>query len=162
MTATPDLSHPAKLSNVDLIRYLTLQALRLPKAESTEKTLALSCARFQTACSESEWFQVLESVLGDLGHYVYIIIDLQVLESCPVAGFDWASAILGFFERLAERSSNTKVKVLLLKYGPENLPQTEKVSDFIISMRGPVRNQPRSLGYRRGGFATRQRLLHLN
>ena len=108
------------VSTVDLLKHLILQALRQSPATQTEKSMALSCTKVQSLCTEKEWFQLLESVLADFPNDVYIVIDLEAITSnfLPLPGtFSWPSAFQSLFENLSVRGLKTRVKVLLISYG---------------------------------------------
>lgn len=148
-----DLSATTKISSIDLLMYFVKQALQISQETQTERSMSLSCARFHSAMSETEakWFQVLESVLAEIGRLVYIIVDLEVLDSDlgTLDGFSWFSAFLAFFETLKERLAETKVKVLLISYGsrlPFSLSDSE-YSDFVV----PVKTTLTTVRQRRAG-----------
>ena len=108
------------ISTVDLLKNLILQALRQNPAAQTEKSMALSCAKVQSLCTEREWFQMLESVLADFPNDVYIVIDQEAVTSklLPLPStFSWPSAFQSLFENLSTRALKTRVKVLLISYG---------------------------------------------
>lgn len=50
-------------STVDLLKSLMSQALRLNAINRTERSLALSCARFQSAMTEDNWIDLLDPSL---------------------------------------------------------------------------------------------------
>lgn len=54
-------------SPVDVIKYLIKQALGDKLHSHTEKSMSLSCARFQGCLAEEDWFQQFESTLADIG-----------------------------------------------------------------------------------------------
>jgi hypothetical protein len=112
-------STAARISSIDLLKYLVKQAVNLNRNIRNEKSMALSCARFHSASTETDWFQLLESVVADIGQLVYFIIDLEVLDCDlgPVDDFSWLSAFQTFFSTLSKRLSSTRVKVLLINYG---------------------------------------------
>lgn len=129
-------------SSIDLLKYLILQALRRNPSLRTEKSMALSYARFQSATTEKEWFQVLETVLVGMGHQTHIIIDIGVLDSTlePTEDFSWCSAFLDFFQDLKERETQAIVKVLFFSCG-SNVPHyiaRGDTSDFTFPVRVPM------------------------
>lgn len=111
-----------RISSVDILKHITLQALKAgrPHAFVHEKSLAVTCSQFHTATTVEEWFRIFECVLAQVSGPVFIIIDLQVLHtvSFEVEGFNWATALLSFFESLSQRGNKTIFKVLLFGYGP--------------------------------------------
>jgi len=128
---------PAEISTIDLLKYITKQAIPLRKKPPTEKSMSLSCAPFHGNLSEADWFQLLESALAEIGRPVYLIIDLELLhrDSAPANGFSWLCAFREFFTQLARRGIDHPVKVLLISYGaglPFALSSSEQ-SGFVIS-----------------------------
>jgi len=151
MRVTDDLSTTTKISSMDLLKYFVKQALQLSQKMRNERSMALSCARFHSAMSETEWFQLLESVLAEIGQTVYIIVDLELLDpDLDMLGrFSWLSAFRAFFSRLEERQVSTQVKVLLINYGsrlPFGLSDSE-YSDFVV----PAKMTPTTVRQRRAG-----------
>ncbi|KAF2802196.1 uncharacterized protein BDZ99DRAFT_402242 [Mytilinidion resinicola] len=108
----------ANISSNDLLKYLVRQAIQIRHKLQTEKSMAMKCATFHGASTETEWFQVLEAVLADIGSQVYIIVDLEMLnrDLGPVDGFSWVLAFEHFFNELLVRGLSTQVKVLLVSY----------------------------------------------
>ena len=107
-------------SAIDLLKHLTLQALRQNPTVQTEKSMALSCARIQSLETEKERFQLLESVLPSFHNDVYIVIDLEAIswDILPRPNtFSWPSAFLDLFKNLSDRGLQTRAKVLLLTCG---------------------------------------------
>lgn len=50
-------------SVVDVLKQLVLQALRIDQSMLNERACALSAARFQSARTEAQWFDLLGSVI---------------------------------------------------------------------------------------------------
>ncbi|KAJ9605959.1 hypothetical protein H2200_009808 [Cladophialophora chaetospira] len=109
---------PAQISSIDLLKYLVRQAIQISHKFQTEKSMALRCGTFHDASTETEWFQVLEGTLADMGGQVYIVIDLGILDSKfkPLDEFSLPTAFEHFFITLLARGLSTKVKVLLVSY----------------------------------------------
>ncbi len=122
------------ISSVELLKYLTAQALRFtgPPSTATERTLALSCARFQTARSEHEWIGLLAGSLAGLrNQHVYIVVDVELLGREAVAcvtqnneshgsssnRFMLPESLRDLFAQLEARAPGLVVKVLLASYG---------------------------------------------
>lgn len=126
----------ANVSSNDPLKYLIRQAIRVHHELQTEKSMALGCATFHEATSESEWFQVLEGILADINSPVYILIDLDILDRSfsPIGGFSWVQAFKQSFNALEARGLATKVKVLFISYGslPFRLSAMEH-SQFVVS-----------------------------
>ncbi|PGH01802.1 hypothetical protein AJ80_08969 [Polytolypa hystricis UAMH7299] len=151
-THEKDHSSPGPVSSIDLLKYMVLQALRLSptteQQQQTEKSMALNCTRFQSATTEQEWLQLLESVLIGINRPVYLILDMQLLDSdlCLPSYFHWPAAWLNLFQALAGRGLQTKVKVLLYGYGSASHLQTsdERIGHIVLrpnhTLRASVRN----------------------
>jgi hypothetical protein len=127
----------ANISTIDLLKSLVRQALQIHHGIKTEKSMALSCTRFQTAATEAEWFQLLESVLAEMTYEVYLVIDIEILdqELAPLDGFSLLSAFTQFFNSLSSRGISARVKVLFVSYG-SSLPfylSEEDSAKFVVS-----------------------------
>ena len=108
------------ISEVDLLKYLILQTLRLSSDLQTEGSLALNCRRFQSATTLTEWFDLLGSTLSYIPTQIYIIIDLEILSptSSPDSeNFMWLRLFSTLFQKLSERGTYLRVKVMLITYG---------------------------------------------
>ncbi len=137
-SAAAALNSEASISSVELLKYLTAQALRFTGPPSTttttERTLALSCARFQTARDEREWIGLLAGSLAGLGsRQVFIVVDVELLGREAVAcvtqdsgnrgnssnsnRFMLPESLRELFAQLEARASGVVVKVLLASYG---------------------------------------------
>jgi len=115
-TSSPSAS--PSLTTVELLKYLTSQALR-QGPPPTERSLTLSYARFQSARDECEWIALLAASLANLGH-VFLVVDIELLvpETCASpGGFTLPLSIAELFLRLGRSSSSTVVKVMLVSYG---------------------------------------------
>lgn len=132
-------SNETRISSVDILKHLTLQALKAGRAFTHEKPLSLTCSRFHTATTGEEWFQIFESVVTQLSGPVFIIIDLQVLHtaSLEAENFNWANALLSFLESTSQRGIRTIFKLLLFGYGPAVSSQTAglQVANTTVKMK---------------------------
>jgi hypothetical protein len=155
----------ANISTIDLLKSLVRQALQIHHGTKTEKSMALSCTRFQTAVTEAEWFQLLESVLAEMRCEVYLVIDIEILDQdfAPLDGFSLLSAFTQFFNSLSSRGISARVKVLFVSYG-SSLPfslSEEDFAKFVISAKTsltPARQRKRSRqnSYAPQGFRLRR------
>ena len=136
------------LTTIDLLKNLVYQAIRLNSAFRRESACALSCARIQSATTESEWFNILGSALAEVP-LVYIVINIGSLgrKIIPVSDdFSLPLAFTNLFKQLASRDSHTVVKLILISYGDAQcmlMPGVERPQDIIVNV-GPHRNLPRS------------------
>lgn len=101
----------------DLLKQLVSQVLRLNHTMLDERSLALSAARFQSATTEREWFDILGSVMRGLDQ-LYVVIDVECLHrpDDSTAAFSWLEAFRGLFNGLRVRGTRTVVKVVLVNY----------------------------------------------
>ncbi|KAH6623159.1 hypothetical protein F5144DRAFT_595385 [Chaetomium tenue] len=148
----------ASISSVELLKYLTAQALRLggPPSTTTERTLALSCARFQTARGEREWIHLLAGSLANMGsRHVFIVVDVELLGREAAAGitqsnenhgsssdrFTLPESLKGLFAQLEARAPGVVVKVLLVSYGSPLFRATGEVCQKDVLLAGRPRPQ---------------------
>ena len=107
------------ITAVELLKYLTSQALKFGPPP-TERSLTISCARFQRARDEREWIDLLAVSLADLKH-VYIVVDVELLLSPEPSSssipFTLPESFTNLFAQLGQASPNTTVKVMLASYG---------------------------------------------
>lgn len=137
MRTAIESSTSTNISTVDLLKSLVRQALQVHQGIKTEKGMALSCARFQTAVTEAEWFQLLESILAEMAYEVYLVIDIEILDQDldPLDGFSLLSAFTQFFSSLSSRGILARVKVLFVSYG-SSLPfylSEDDFTNFVVS-----------------------------
>ena len=126
------------ISDVDLLKYLILQALRLSSTLQTEGSMALSCRRFQSATTEKEWFDLLGSVLASISSDVYLIIDLETLGpgwSSSHQEVSWPKLFLDLFQKLSSHGVHTRIKVILATYGSAVLRTSQDVPKPMLQMK---------------------------
>ncbi|KAI0971026.1 hypothetical protein F4678DRAFT_435411 [Xylaria arbuscula] len=132
----------SSVSWADVLKYLLRQALHETHGHQTEKSMSLSCARVHSASNDSEWFQILEAALSAFEKQVYVVIDLEILNSDmkDAGNFPWLLAFLSLFRKLAERGLTTRIKVLMITYGHEVhlLPSSDEQSEFMVQARTDV------------------------
>lgn len=104
-----------------VLRYLVWQALSPHQPGHTEKSLSRRCAQFHDLTTETQYLEMLESVLSTFDRPVYIILDLEILSREPSSSsrFNWLTAFLSYFERLSTKHPTIQVKILLLSYKSE-------------------------------------------
>ncbi|KAI0876600.1 hypothetical protein GGS24DRAFT_450860 [Hypoxylon argillaceum] len=97
-----------------VLRYLVWQALSPQQPGHTEKSLSRRCAQFHNLTTETQYLEMLESVLSTFDRPVYIILDLEILSREPSSSnrFNWLTAFLSYFERLSTKHPTIQVKVL--------------------------------------------------
>ncbi len=126
------------LSVVDLLKDLVSQALRVNEIFHTERSMALSCMKFQRAETEMQWLELLGFVLAGLPH-VYIIIDVEAVSprlGSLDATFSWPTAFLDFFQKMVDHRCKTVVRVVLVSYGSSALVDSsaKELQDLMISV----------------------------
>ena len=135
-----------RMSLVDLLKYLTYQALKLQHMP-TESSLSLNCARFQSARDENEWFNLLAASLASLKQ-IYIIMDLELLSSelaTTTDNFSLPVAFSELFNQLGKRSPDTVAKVMLVSYGSSvlNMADEKHQRSLILVNRRRLQKHPK-------------------
>ncbi|MCJ1371935.1 hypothetical protein MMC20_003155 [Loxospora ochrophaea] len=98
-----------KVSTVVLLKYLIAHAIRINTALHTN---GVRLQAYLSTSTETEWLNILDSVLQ--GNPLYIIIDMELLDhSLPELSkdFSWLAAFMEIFSQLAERNIKTVIKV---------------------------------------------------
>lgn len=121
LRTTPDISSAnGTASPIDVIKSLIFQAIRLNTNLQNERSITLSCMRFHAALGEEDWFDLLGSVLAGITSTMYMIVDLESLDSnlAPLsASFSWQRAFLRLLQELEHRGCKVNLKILLVAYG---------------------------------------------
>jgi hypothetical protein len=102
-------------SPVDVLKQLAFQILQL-NALLKQQPIQLNPVRFQSATTESDWFELLGLILAGLPQ-IHIIVDAEVLSREFSSKLFWPGAFLNLFEELARRGSGAVVKVILISFG---------------------------------------------
>ncbi|KAI5917276.1 hypothetical protein F4810DRAFT_718064 [Camillea tinctor] len=145
------------ISVVELLKYLTHQTLQhgLPP---TERSLSLSCARFQNGRTQKEWFDILAASLANL-ELIYIAVNVEVLDSMPSntrGGLSILVAFLKLFDELGTRSPKTVVKVVFASYRSHISGHiTYEMRDNVIYVGKQKTKTPRANGKTRGFLSAR-------
>lgn len=114
-------------STLDLLKHLVWQVLKINTALQNESSMAAICARSQTASDEDHWFSILASVITGLDR-LYVVIDVETLSGISAGSRSLPEAFLDLFSMLADRGSNTKMRIVLVSY----------ISPFFSEMENPV------------------------
>ncbi|KAK2730732.1 hypothetical protein CKAH01_09355 [Colletotrichum kahawae] len=111
--------HASMSTAVDLIKYLTYQALRWSGSLKTEKELSSRYSQFHTAQKPKDWLKLLEQAVRSLGTQAYIVVDLAtVLSSLDQAdGFNLIDELCMMLDEAS--NEGPKMKVVLLLYEAE-------------------------------------------
>ncbi|KAF5599432.1 hypothetical protein FPANT_3409 [Fusarium pseudoanthophilum] len=78
-------SSNAMLSPVDLVRYLTYQALQIEGTVTTEKQMSLRHSQLEEAKTSQDWLELFKLIMQDLGGQIYVIVDLATIPLDPKA-----------------------------------------------------------------------------
>jgi hypothetical protein len=99
------------VSSIDLMKYLVSQALLLNPTMHTEAAMAPRLHSFNEAKSESDWINILGSVLQGLPH-LYVVLDVEVLNQTSRGG------LVNLTAKLSEHKVETVVKIVMVNYNP--------------------------------------------
>jgi hypothetical protein len=111
-TVTKDAAHESLV--VDLIS----QALRANTSLHREQPLALDCARFHRASTQSDWFALLGAIPAGVPH-TYILIDADIISSLDTNTttiFSLPLAFINLFHDLSLRGIKTVLRVIIVSY----------------------------------------------
>ncbi|KAK3327020.1 hypothetical protein B0T19DRAFT_150873 [Cercophora scortea] len=156
-TSTTTTATSSPFSIIDLLKYLTLQALQLNKTLRTEKTMAWRCAQFQSARTPQEWFNLFQAVINSFGRQVYLVVDLETVDVALRThdGFNLVSAMMNAVASNDPPSANhpTKQKVLVAMYRASSFgcvtgDVSESAAVVPVKISGQRRQQAK--GMRRG------------
>ncbi|KAK1845889.1 hypothetical protein CCHR01_11499 [Colletotrichum chrysophilum] len=111
--------HASMSTAVDLIKYLTYQALRWSGSLKTEKELSSRYLQFHSAQKPKDWLKLLEQAVRSLGTQVSIVVNLAtVLSSLDEAdGFNVIDELCRMLNDASTKGP--KMKVILLLYEVE-------------------------------------------
>lgn len=144
----------AEPTTTDVLKQITLQILKINSTLLDERSLSLNAARFQSASSESDWFNLLGSALTGLP-VIYIVIDVETVKCKLPNNFSWSAAFYRLFEDLSARGISTPIKVILISYGTGSRvsrgPSSEKLDECIIN----IEKKPRSRRFARAAIRKR-------
>lgn len=118
--------HASMSTAVDLIKYLTYQALRWSGSLKTEKEFSSRYSQFHTTLKPKDWLKLLGQAVRSLGTNIYIIVDLAtVLSSLDQAdGFNLIDELCMMLN--GPSIEGLKVKIVLLLYEAEWLSVAAK------------------------------------
>lgn len=151
-------------STIDLLKYLISQALYINKAIHTDAAVTPRLKAYWGAQTESDWFNLLASVLQGIP-LLYIVVDIELLNtSLPdiTDGFSWAGSFRSLFAEFLERNITTILKVVLVSYGTPivNYPTDLQLRDSMIPLSSSNRSRkgPEKTGGRGSARGGRTRL----
>ncbi|KAF2736243.1 hypothetical protein EJ04DRAFT_598270, partial [Polyplosphaeria fusca] len=97
----------------DDAKYLVSQVLRQNHALLSERSAALSAARYQSATTMNEWFDLLGSALAGM-QQAYFIIDLELVHRSIGGAMVWSQLFEQLFQALRFRGCTTVLKIAFL------------------------------------------------
>ena len=153
-------------SIVDVVKDLVFQALRLNLRLHSEKAIALRCQTFKNAETESDWFQLLESVLVGLPQ-ICVLLELDKISSYYAHAShnpSWPEQFFKIFKAFSDRGIQTCLKVILVSYGIVDVGTegTGKLQDSVLPVRRATTTRSRHGGHsqwRRRGKLSLQNLV---
>jgi hypothetical protein len=102
-------------SAVDVLKQLVYQVLQLNHTFLNERSVALNAARYKSATTEDEWFDIHGAAIAGLRR-IYIIIDIEVVGPDGGNTRSWPKIFTDLFEALLARKTMATVKVVLVSY----------------------------------------------
>jgi hypothetical protein len=139
----PTFDTQLRLTPMDVLKYITLQVLRLNHAMLNERAVTLSAAQFQSTTTETGWFSMLGSALEGL-QQLYIIIDLELLTKSAASTQTWLEEFPRLFSELSARKVRTVVKVAFVSpMGTEEYTSEQALKETVIKLflKPSARNQ---------------------
>ncbi|KAK7408041.1 hypothetical protein QQX98_009814 [Neonectria punicea] len=139
------------LTTMDLIKYLTYQALRMGRGAKTEKHISLQYSQFHTAQTPKACLELFRQVVANLGGQLYLVLDLAAVRASLVdlEEFDFIQELSQMLSNGFKQGMKTRVKVLLLVYEVDWFRHlSNNVSKHVIPVkitksRGPQSKQMR-------------------
>ncbi|KAM0302189.1 hypothetical protein ACHAO8_011597 [Botrytis cinerea] len=99
---------PSPLTTVEILKHLALQIFQINP--QIQRTNPVATATLYTARNEEEWFGVIAEALSGM-QLLFIVFDLDLLDSTDGSGFDWPQAFTEFFERLRSKRCETILRI---------------------------------------------------
>ncbi|KAH7347581.1 hypothetical protein B0T11DRAFT_343705 [Plectosphaerella cucumerina] len=99
------------VSSIDMIKYLVSQTVLLNPTMHTEAAMSPRLHSFKEAKSDSDWINILGSVLQGLPH-LYVVLDVEVLKQTSRGG------LVNLTAKLSELKVETVVKIVMINYSP--------------------------------------------
>jgi hypothetical protein len=106
---------PSLPTAIDVLKQLILQVLQQNHTHLSERSGALNIARYKSATTESEWFDLLGSVITGMSR-LYIVIDVEVVGPDSSDTCHWPETFARLFKTLVAKNVYSTVKVVLVSY----------------------------------------------
>lgn len=126
-------------TSLDVLKQIVLQVLQQNHHLLNEKSVALNAARFQSARTEQDWFNLLGAALEGLSQ-VYVIIDLDVLGEREEGQYPWTHAFATLVDEMQAKNIPTVVKIALISYRAYHEEELPSAFDKVLTL--PKKNKP--------------------
>lgn len=156
-----------QISIIDLLKYLTQQAIYVNENIHSDTTLAPRLGIYLRAQTEEDWIRVLASALQGIP-LIYIVLDIEVLsQSLEISGKSFLLSVFRrLFNELLVRSISTVIRVALVSYGSPLLrgPLGSEDQRFVVTVgsRNQIRRSTARLGFRNRATSTTSGVRSLN
>ncbi|KAI1300901.1 hypothetical protein F5Y03DRAFT_408095 [Xylaria venustula] len=135
----------------DVLKYLANQVLQINHSAFIERHASISSASFHSAVKETEWLELIGSMLQDMNQ-LYFIVDLDLVERGGGTATKW----LGHFAKLSDdlklRNIRTIVKVAFIctsKCAVETVPPETKSIRLDTTISGRIKGHTRKVKSRK-------------
>ncbi|KAF6836882.1 hypothetical protein CPLU01_03463, partial [Colletotrichum plurivorum] len=134
-------------STNEILKYLTLQVIRLNQSLHTERDMSLKCSQFQSASTAREWLELFKAAIRGLqASQLYLVLDLETIDSTLQLSedFNLISELQKTFQAL-----DLRLKVLVVMYSSTSSKCiSEDMSELVIPVRvmGRRKPNPRAMG----------------
>lgn len=142
-------------SLVDILRLLSLQALRISRTSLTEHML-IAPAEIEAAVTSEEWLLLLQRALRGLKE-AFIIIDTDILRGSTIR--DYHSQAIGLMRRLMKECWGNGVHLKILLTARQFLQVVGPNED---EMHAPVRLHTETTGVTTSRYRSRYEKIHMN
>ncbi len=147
------LSSGHACSTVDLLKYLTLQALQLSQKLHRDKSPLCRVIDFQTATTEQEWFQLFKSTIRGIGRQLYVVVDMETVNS-SLQSVEKFNLMVALAESLGSPDDAETVPTTLKIVVASFAGVTKELADFVVPVkvqrkrRAKARNMHRAISSR--------------
>jgi hypothetical protein len=139
------------LTRVEVLKHLVLQLFQIN--QDIQQSCPVTTAVLYTARDEEHWFRVMAEALSGMSA-VFLIFDLDILDSADDRGFNWPHAFMDLFELLRRRNCQTILRISFISCNYTSsppIPTGGKYSmDIVpISSRAQIQNMTQSSSQKR-------------
>jgi hypothetical protein len=129
----PKSDQSQEYTSTDVLKQLVSQVLKQNHTLLNERSASLNAAKFQSARTEQDWFNLLGSALVGLPQ-ICIIVDLEALGRRGDDQPSWAYAFNVLFKELRSRQIPTIVKVAFMMYRNTSIAELPDDLNNIINI----------------------------